>query len=380
MYDPLVVDTFLRVYSQLAPDIPDAESTGHFSAIARGTHTSQENEPGTGSRLSDITASTEEMLVLYELAQGLTAQLEMSDAADLIAKHLRRVVPATTTVFYLYDSGTDELVVAHASGENTSHFADLRIPRGQRLTGWVAANRRPILNSDPVLDLGDIARTLRPPLRSCLSTPLLLGDQLIGVLTVYSTHRDGFTEDHRRVLEVIARQVSHTFRRALYFRDNRLQTHRDRITGLPNSRQLEDLVAAELADVSDVSLSILLVRVSFTGTNSRRQRADAESHVRFVAEIVRTALRGADLLFQNDLMDFVIVLLRTDAVAASGVARRVAALLTSKRSEQTASTDVHVAIGGATAPSDGATLTKLIAAAEKRQRSAGDLSHPPSIH
>ena len=53
---------------------------------------------------------------------------------------------------------TDELVTAHASGDGAPHFMELRIPRGQRLTGWVAANKQSILNSDPVLDLGESAR------------------------------------------------------------------------------------------------------------------------------------------------------------------------------------------------------------------------------
>ena len=34
---------------------------------------------------------------------------------------------------------------------------------GQRLSGWVAANRQTILNSDPMLDLGEIAVRLDLP-------------------------------------------------------------------------------------------------------------------------------------------------------------------------------------------------------------------------
>ena len=50
----------------------------------------------------------------------------------------------------------------HASGEHAELVNGLRIPLGQRLTGWVGANRQTILNSDPVLDLGDMARSLNP--------------------------------------------------------------------------------------------------------------------------------------------------------------------------------------------------------------------------
>ena len=117
--------------------------------------------------LSDIAASTEEMLVLYDLAQGLVGRINLQDAAELISKHLRRIVPACTCVFFLYDVDKDELVASHASGDNAAHFSDLRIPRGQRLTGWVAANKQSIVNSDPVLDIGEAVRYFKPRLRSC---------------------------------------------------------------------------------------------------------------------------------------------------------------------------------------------------------------------
>ena len=51
------------------------------------------------------------MLVLYDLAHSLLGRLELADAADIISKHLRRIVPASTCVIFLYDIETDELVV-----------------------------------------------------------------------------------------------------------------------------------------------------------------------------------------------------------------------------------------------------------------------------
>src|SRR4051794_10024296 len=139
MYDPLVVDTFAKVYRDIAPTQQEVTQTA-LSAIARNSLPPTEGMISTGSRLDDISASTEEMLLLYELARGLTGRLHLADAADVISKHLRRLVPATTCVFFLYDADADELVSAHAAGENSSHFSEIRIEMGQRLSGWVAAN------------------------------------------------------------------------------------------------------------------------------------------------------------------------------------------------------------------------------------------------
>src|SRR5688500_148394 len=126
MYDPLVVDTFAQVYKEIAPLDEEMSSPtgGGLSAITRGALQQTEGSLSSNSRLDDISASTEEMLLLYELARSLSGRLDIADAADVISKHLRRLVPATTCVFFLYDPDADELAVAHAAGDNASHFSD----------------------------------------------------------------------------------------------------------------------------------------------------------------------------------------------------------------------------------------------------------------
>jgi len=307
MYDPLVVDTFLRVYKDIAPpqeQRPVQETA--LSAITKGTVHMDPVSP-TASRFDDISASTEEMLLLYEMAQALSGKLDVADVADLISKHLRRLVPATTCVFFLYDEETDDLRAAHASGENASHFADIRIAMGQRLSGWVAANRQTILNSDPMLDLGEVARALKPALRSCLSTPLAENAELIGVLTVYSTHRDAFSEDHQRIVEVVARQVSQTLRRAAEYRREQLQQLRDEFTGLPNRQHLERFIVSELSSAGGLPCSLVILDPKSTKTGRTVPVGTLP-----VVSAMRGALRGADLLFIYDSDRFVALLTQTD--------------------------------------------------------------------
>jgi diguanylate cyclase (GGDEF)-like protein len=314
------------------------------------------------------------MLLLYELARSLSGRLDLGDAGDVISKHLRRLVPATTCVFFLYDSKTDELVAGHAAGENSSHFSDIRIAMGQRLTGWVAANRQTIVNSDPMLDLGEVARALKPPLRSCLSTPLMIADDLVGVLTVYSTHRDAFTEDHRRLVEVVARQVSQTIRHAVEFSRGNSDNLRDQLTGLPNRQLLERFVASELAAAGGLSCSILLLDVRQNPVKTAGRLG--QPSIAQVADAIRTGLRSADLLFRYDTDRFVALLAQTDGPTADLVGRRVATELVSKRvveEDVTGTADAVVRIGRASAPEDGAGLSDLVRVAENRP-----LPPPPS--
>ncbi len=379
MYDPLIVDVFTEVYREIAPfhSEDDLAKVG-LSAITRGTLQATDGIIASGSRLDDISASTEEMLLLYELAQGLSGKTDLADAGDLISKHLRRLVPATTCVFFVYDSNVDELHSAHAAGENASHFVGIRIAMGQRLSGWVAANRQTILNSDPMLDLGEIARVLKPPLRSCLSTALLVDKELVGVLTVYSTHREAFTEDHRRIVEVIARQVSQTVQRALGFRQEQTEQLRDQLTGLPNKQHLERFVTSELSSAAGLPCSIVLIDIS-THLTRVSQRSHFDSYLGRACEAIRRALRGADLLFTYDAGRFVVLLTQTSPATADALVRQVAAELSALTADESDSSSAEVRLGRASAPDDGSSLTQLIRVAEGRSSPPSQL-HRPSIH
>lgn len=202
MYDPLIVDTFIRVHVEIAPAALEAASASVLKDItsAAASHL-RESEPQTAG-FENIAAGSDEMLTLFELANVLNDQSSLGQSFEAVTARIRRLVPFVLAVHFTYDDSTDELVATHAVGEGAALVKELRIAPGQRLTGWVAANRQAMMNSDAVLDLGEIARSMTPRLRTCLSTPLICQDQLVGVLTLYSSGAEGFSEDHRRIMEI----------------------------------------------------------------------------------------------------------------------------------------------------------------------------------
>jgi GAF domain-containing protein len=80
------------------------------------------------------------------------------------------------------------------------------------VSGWVAANRQTIINSDAALDLEGLGLT--DANRTCMSTPLVHGDALVGVLTVYAGSPLPISVEHAEALQRIAPQVARILRRA----------------------------------------------------------------------------------------------------------------------------------------------------------------------
>jgi len=213
MYDPLMVDTFMRVHA-LAPGevLRKGPPSDVLNTIARSTRASSPPTPTLGV---DILTGPEETAALGELPRALAGSSNLRDASGIIASHVGQLIPSTLSVLYWYNSSTGEIETGHAVGEGAPLVSSMRIPLGQRLSGWVAANRQTVINSDPALDFGEGALSHLPPLRACLSTSIACQDELLGVLALYSEKVNGFTEDHRRVLETVARQLAIHFGRSV---------------------------------------------------------------------------------------------------------------------------------------------------------------------
>ena len=70
-----------------------------------------------------------------------------------------------------------------------------------------------------------------PTLKSCLSISLALEDDLVGVLALYSTELNAFTDDHRRIMEAISRQIATSLKGA----DFATTAKRDPLPAVTNS-------------------------------------------------------------------------------------------------------------------------------------------------
>jgi putative nucleotidyltransferase with HDIG domain len=363
MYDPLVVDTFIRAHSELTQGSRDNPQHS-ASPIAAGLRSEDLSTPG-ASGLDDIASSAEEMVVLFDLARVLPTTSSVTQVGDLVAQHLRRIVPAASVVFYIYDSTEDDVSAAFAAGEHSGHFVGLRIPRGERLSGWVAANKQSILNSDPVLDLGEIARGLRPRLRNCLSTPLIQDAELVGVMSLYSADARGFTENHRRVAELVARQIAPSLRAFAHKEEAE--------TGKLNAR-LSGRGRVEKPD-SQGQLSIALIQI---GGSPSGDPSVQEAAVARLARLIRSGLRGQDVLFQHQPNQLIALLGGATSDAASQVTQRISDAL---RQRGIQAEGIDIRIGTASTPDDGASIDTLIAVAERRgtRLDAAD-DKPRSIH
>ena len=207
MYDPLVVDTFIAAYHEIAPLADAAGQQARTLVDAR----EDVEKPIVAGPLEEIRASAAESAALIQARQHIAESKAPADAMNIVAQCARQLTPLTVCAFFAYSSADDELVCTLASGgDDNQALLGLRIRPGERVTGWVAANRRTISNSDPTLDLGQTALLVQPTPRSTISTAVVFGNQneLFGVLTGYSPKESAFTHRHVYAFEQLAESLA----------------------------------------------------------------------------------------------------------------------------------------------------------------------------
>lgn len=366
MYDPLVVDTFCRVHAELATTMA-ATPAQSFTAITDAA-TSPRAVPITRTQpLDDIAASSEEMLTLFTLARELTGRLSVTDIVDVVLKHLRRMVPSSLSVLYLYEEDGGDLVASCVSGDNPEIAQSVRVPLGQRLSGWVGANRQSIRNSDPILDFGELARTMSPRLRSCLSTPMIVGDKLVGVLSLYSQGVNAFSEDHQRLVEIVARQVSPVLQRSVDYAASSVRAFRDPLTGLPNLHHLRQL-ADEQNQLAELPTPTSLIYIDINqvqAVSATHGRRIGDHALRQIVQQLRANLRAADVLFRLSGDEFAVLLLQTDRETASYIALRMQTSV-QQISAGGAAQRINARLTVVSAPDDGSRIDTLADSARRR--------------
>ena len=208
MYDPAIVDMFERVCRDIGPLTVKPQLQKAIQLITKAVNSAPEPLPVPIAPVATAHAEGPESLrALANLARVLSGKPTTADVASLIWSHVHHVVPNASCAFFVSDQATDSVKVAFVAGDAAPMLQGMSIKVGDRLTGWVAENQQPIVNSEATLDLGAEASLF--DLKFCLSVPLVAEGHLSGVLSLYST--EAFKEEQAQTLQFVMPHLGQMF-------------------------------------------------------------------------------------------------------------------------------------------------------------------------
>ena len=318
--------------------------------------------------LSSIAAARQEAQALFELSQDLGASLSLGETLSVFSVKLKPMVPYDAIAIYIQREG--ELIPEYVNGDNYRLFSSLRIPVGQGLSGWVAHNRKPIINGNPSVEPGYLNDPSKfSTLRSALAIPLEGVAGVIGVLALYRGERDAFTTDHLRILLAVSGKMALAIENALKYQQAENSAITDYLTGLPNARSLFLQLDRELARCKrdDTSLTVMVSDLDgFKQINDRFGHLEGNRVLRLFAQALKDSCREYDYVARMGGDEFVVIAPGLAADAAGKKAEQMRALARHAGSEVCGEDILSLSVGRAVYPADGKDAEQLLAEADRR--------------
>jgi signal transduction histidine kinase/transcriptional regulator with XRE-family HTH domain len=141
-----------------------------------------------------------EIAVVDDVAQTLSSTLELEEVLRRIMAQVAGMLNVGAGFLLLKDPVTGDLVFQFALGKQTKQVKPFRIPRGQGIAGQVAESGKAIFvnkqaNSPSHIDFRAY---------NALCVPLILHEQVIGVLEVLNKQNGNFTQHDLELLSAVA--------------------------------------------------------------------------------------------------------------------------------------------------------------------------------
>jgi diguanylate cyclase (GGDEF)-like protein len=373
--DPVVLQTFIAMLPELTTQVQSIEQTERRLSVVPSpvpAGASSWGDTRTTTVFDDIAHAHREIYALYEIAQTMGTSLGVSDTMSLITSKLISLVPFSACALFLFDEATETLQFRFATGNESDALNAITLRSGQGLSGWVARNRRPLVNARPSADFEAAGLTVHTTaLQSALVSPLLFGERFIGTLAVYHATADFYTDDHRRLLERVSKQASAVINNSIVFEQTQEDSLTDTLTGLPNTRFMFMHLARELARAERLRTEVALLVMdldNFKEINDTHGHHVGDRALREVAAVLRTVIRPYDMCVRYAGDEFIVVL------PGCGQEEADRKRLEAQRTVDQVVFEVRpgrevalgISIGAAIFPRDGQTYEALLATADSR--------------
>lgn len=156
-----------------------------------------------GGRAADVSLKLENFLI--DVADTLNSTLEMDKLLARVAELVRQVIEYEIFAILLLNERTQELRMRFQIG-HTPEVERMKIKVGEGITGMSVEQRRAVLVDDVRKEPRYI--NAHPMVRSELAVPLIAKKRVIGVIDIQASKESYFTDEHSRILTLVASRIA----------------------------------------------------------------------------------------------------------------------------------------------------------------------------
>jgi PAS domain S-box-containing protein len=157
-----------------------------------------------------ITARTHDLALSGEVSRSLSTILDANQLAGQVVQQVQAAFNFYHVHIYLLDETQQKLIMVNGTGEAGQAMlaAGHSLMVGQGLVGRAAETQTAVLVPDVHQDSQWLPNPLLPETQAEVAVPIVLGEQVLGVLDVQHNIVNGLNAENVRLLQTIAAQVA----------------------------------------------------------------------------------------------------------------------------------------------------------------------------
>ncbi|MCX7838206.1 MAG: GAF domain-containing protein [Anaerolineae bacterium] len=197
-----------------------------------------------------------QLAILNRIANAINQPARLDDLLETVYREITSLLPCDAFYLALYDAITNELDYRIRIDQGIRE-QPTRKPLGNGLGAWIVREQRPLLIQDYTADTRFppptpemLFGTMQIP-RAWLGVPILLGEQVVGVISTQAYTPNVYDEEDQQLLVTIADQIAVAIQRARLFEETQ-----QRLRELEATNQLSSALRTALG-TRDILAAVL---------------------------------------------------------------------------------------------------------------------------
>jgi diguanylate cyclase (GGDEF)-like protein len=311
---------------------------------------------------------------LADVFHDILSEHSLDNLLERVADTLAELVPHDTLSIYQADDAQTVLIPVLARDKWAEKIMDSRSDFGEGITGWAALHREPVRTNQAHLDprTKTVPGTPDDEPEALITVPLIARDMVKGVLNIYRLGEDAtFADEEFELATRFADAAALALDNAQIRARLEYQAQTDSLTGLYNHRYFHERLRTELtrASRSRDSVAVLMLDIDdFKRVNDVYGHGSGDQVLTDLADLLRGALRGSDIVCRLGGEEFGVIMAGGDAGDALNLARRLTDTMAEVEFGPTGK--ITISVGISQGPEHAMNPRELVACAEAAMMTA----------
>lgn len=275
---------------------------------------------------AELTAHVNELSALFSLIQDMIGSLDLDVLFGRVLQIIKDVVPCDELLLLLYQDD-ERLQISKTLGLNPARkYRELF--DGRSVLMEEISHRQECLHVRNLEEDQRFEDYLRdyPETRSLLCVPMILKEQILGVINLHKKEVGGFSEREIRLVQAITAQAAIAIENARLYQQTRDLSNTDSLTRLANRRFFQAALDKEFAQARRYGTNFSLIMIDidhFKRYNDAHGHLQGDKVLRDVAQILQDNIRGIDLAARFGGEEFIILMPKTNKEGARAAAEKL---------------------------------------------------------